>query len=406
MNIEGMLAKTVENDREEDDFRISRQKVKTMAHDNNHLLMTDNPWGPRPADNQKPDAAKPFGPKGPIPPKNWQSFNNGGGTPPFLNWLRQSGDNSQKIALGLLAVLLLWLASGLYRVEPEQQAIITRFGRYTDTVEEQGLNYHWPWPFETAQKLNVTFEQRLEIGFRGANGERLDTPEESEMLTGDANIVDIDFVVQWKIGTARDFLYNIRDPENTIKKVAESAMREIVGQHDLQDIITDQREDVANRVRANMQAILDSYQSGVSITQVLIQDASVPPPVLEAFEDVIRATQQAETNKNQAYKYRNEIVPRAQGDAIRLTKEAEGYKEQVVSQAKGEAKRFDDVYSVYVKSPAVTRSRLYIDAVQEVLEKNRVIITDGSGSAPVSFLNLNDLQRATPITPRSPSDKD
>ena len=364
------------------------------------VLMADNPWEPRSPDPKassgvKPDSTKPSTSGSRNNGKSWQDFK-GGNMPPFFDWLRQPGDGGRKVVLGIITLIILWLASGMYRVEPEQQAIITRFGRYTDTVEEQGLNYHWPWPFEAAEKVNVTFERRLEIGFLGANGERLDNPDESEMLTGDANIVDIDFVVQWKIGEAKDFVFNIRDPQNTIKKVAESAMREVVGQHDLQDIITDQREDVAVRVRKNMQATLDSYQAGVSITQVLIQDASVPPPVLEAFEDVIRATQEAETNKNKAYKYRNEIVPRAQGDAIRLTKEAEGYKEQVVAQANGEAKRFTDVYQVYAKAPAITRSRLYLQAIQDVLQKNRVIVTDGSGSAsPLSILNLNDLQRAT-----------
>lgn len=363
------------------------------------VLTTENPWAPRPGEKPRSDVGN-----GAPKDKEWPNFKpqgprrsgGGGGQPPIFKWLQQGDNYGSRILLGLLALVLLWLASGLYRVDPEQQAIITRFGRYMDTVEEQGLNYHLPWPFESVQKLNVTFERRLEIGFLGANGERMDNPDESQMLTGDANIVDIDFVVQWKIGNAKDFVFNIREPENTIKKVAESSMREVVGQNDLQDIITDRREDVAVRVRENMQSILDSYKAGVSITQVLVQDASVPGPVLEAFEDVIRATQEAETNKNQSYKYRNEIVPRAQGDAIRLIKEAEAYKAQVVSQANGEAKRFNDVYTVYRNAPDVTRSRLYLQAIQDVLQNSRTVVTDGSGtSSPLGILNLNDLQKRT-----------
>lgn len=360
------------------------------------VLTTENPWAPRPGGNKpkaEPGQSAPVNKERDPFRQTGPSRSGGGGEPPFLKWLQHNGNAGSKITLGLLALVLLWLASGIYRVDPEQQAIITRFGRYMDTVEEQGLNYHLPWPFESVQKVNVTFERRLEIGFIGMSGERMDNPDESQMLTGDANIVDIDFVVQWKIGNAKDFVFNIRDPENTIKKVAESAMREVVGQNDLQDIITDRREDVAVRVRENMQSILDSYKAGVSVTQVLVQDASVPPPVLEAFEDVIRATQEAETNKNKSYKYRNEIVPRAQGDAIRLIKEAEAYKAQVVAQANGEAKRFNDVYSVYRSAPDVTRSRLYLQAIQDVLQNSKTVITDSTGSSPLSILNLNDLQK-------------
>lgn len=377
------------------------RKVKTMTVSPS-VLAAENPWAPRPGDTKpKADPAE----TGNGQQNTWSAGfkpqgagrrTGGGGNqqPPFINWFRQNGQTGSKIVLGLIVLVLLWLASGLYRVDPEQQAIITRFGRYIDTVEEQGLNYHLPWPVENAQKLNVTFERRLEIGFMGTSGERMDNPDESQMLTGDANIVDIDFVVQWKIDNAKDFIFNIRDPENTIKKVAESSMREVVGQNDLQDIITDRREDVASRVRNNMQSILDSYKAGVAVTQVLVQDASVPGPVLEAFEDVIRATQEAETNKNKSYKYRNEIVPRAQGDAIRLIKEAEAYKSQVVAQANGEAKRFNDVYTVYRGAPDVTRSRLYLQAIQDVLQNSRTIVTDGNGtSSPLSILNLNDLHK-------------
>jgi membrane protease subunit HflK len=387
-------------------------KVKIMTQD----FMVENPWGnpgsSRPAsggqNGGQPSDTQPRKPTN-LPP-TWDAVlrnqrggrgggngggGQGGGQPPFFGKFQKSGD-IKDLPLGpiLLIVGALWLAGGVYRVQPEEHAIITRFGRYTETVEKQGLNYRLPWPVEDAQKVNVTFERRIEIGYTGQRGARLDKPDESQMLTGDANIVDLDFVVQWKVNNARDFAFNIRHPENTIKKVAESAMREVVGQNALQDIITDGREDVASTVRQTMQSILDSYKAGVSITQVLIQDASVPQPVLDAFEDVIRATQEAETKKNQGIRYRNEIVPRAQGEAIRLTKEAEAYKEQVVSRANGEAKRFLNVYSAYKQAPAVTRERLYIQAIQDVLQKSdKMLIDQGSGSNTVPYLDLNALRR-------------
>ena len=382
--------------------------MKFLAPVSSSLPMTDNPWGNLPPRNPGPGSNPPPPPKEPKDmPRHEMPRNGGSGIgnlPPFWHdWRNRFNGEGRMIAYAVGGVFLLWLASGLYRVEPEEQAIITQFGRYTGTVETQGLNYHLPWPIESAQKVNVTFERRLEIGFTGyGGGNRSDIPEESQMLTGDANIVDIDFVVQWKIADARHFVFNIREPENTIKKVAESAMREVVGQNDLQDIITDKREDIASRVRQTIQKVLDSYQSGVSISQILIQDASVPGPVLDAFEEVIRATQDAETRKNEAYKYRNQIVPRAQGEAIRLIKQAEAYKEQVVSKAQGEAKRFNNIYSVYKQSPAVTRERLYIQTMQDVLEGNQTMVVDGAnGAGPLPFLNLTNLRRGKATPPQT-----
>ncbi|HEY1096815.1 MAG TPA: FtsH protease activity modulator HflK [Alphaproteobacteria bacterium] len=366
-------------------------------------FIAENPWSNPGGNRPQNDGSSSPDPRSQRPgsnPPSWEKLRqqrSGGGSnlPPFWsNWQKRWGHDGAIAILIVIVLAVLWIGSGIYRVQPEEQAIITRFGRYTGTVEKQGLNYHWPWPIEDAQKVNVTFERRLEIGFMGAAGARMDNPDESQMLTGDANIVDLDFVIQWKVGDARDFVFNIREPENTIKKVGESAMREVVGQNYLQDIITDRREDVAVNVRKTMQSILDSYKSGVSITQVLIQDASVPQPVLDAFEDVIRATQEAETKKNQAYKYRNEIVPRAQGEAIRLTKEAEAYQQQVVSRANGEAKRFTNIYSAYKQSPGVTRERLYIDAIQDVLTNSDKMIIDNNGTGTLPYLNLNELRKA------------
>lgn len=356
----------------------------------------ENPWASQP--NRRP------------PPSSGPRRRNDK-TPPFgqMNNPFATGPRATPKLFAFMALVLvgIWLASGLYRVLPEENAVLLHFGKYTQTITEPGLHYHLPSPIETVLKPNVTFERRLELGYRGApfqGVDKQDIPEESMMLTGDANIVDLDFVVQWKVGDAKQFLFNIRDPEATLKRIAESAMREVVGQNELQDIITDRREEIAARVKGIMQDILKSYNAGVVVTQVLIQDASVPPPVLDAFEDVIRANQQAETMRNQALKYRNEIVPRAQGDAISMVKEAEGYKESIVAGAQGDAQRFEDIYKSYAQSKEVTRTRMYLDAWQSVLQNTDATILDSAKSGTVPYVNIDAMRRknetqAKEITP-------
>lgn len=349
----------------------------------------NNAWNGRP-NQQTPRNNRQGGGRNTPPP-----------TPPLFNEFKNmfGRDASPFRTFGglLILLILLWIASGLYRVQPEENGIILRLGKFTHTITDAGLHYHLPWPIETVIKENVTFERRIEIGYRGLpyGSAKDDIAEESMMLTGDANIVDLDFVVQWKVADAKQFLFNIREPEATLKRVAESAMREVIGQNNLQDIITDRREDIAARVKTIMQEIMDSYGSGIMITQVLLQDAGVPGPVKESYDDVRRAMQEAETMRNQALKYRNEIVPRAQGEAIRMVKEGEGYKEQVVSQAKGDAQRFIDIHKAYSNAKDVTRERLYIEAWEQVLKNNDVVILDGQKNGALPYVNLNEL-RAKP----------
>jgi modulator of FtsH protease HflK len=367
--------------------------------------MTDptNPWGV----HQPPRNNQPQRPQQKPQHSNWQDewqhfksqfAKNGHGG----NGANNAGPKNLPLPLIVAAVGLLWLAGGIYRVLPEENAVVLRFGKFVETVSDAGLHYHLPWPFETMQKLNVTMERRIEIGYRGGatiggmtqNASKLDVPEESLILTGDANIVDIDFVVQWKVADAKAFLFNIRNQEDTIKKVAESALREVVGQGNLQTIITEDRENVAIKTRKIMQDILAEYQSGVMVTQVLIQDASVPGPVLEAFEDVVRANQQAETMRNQALKFKNEIVPQAQGEAARMLREAEAYRSQVVSRAEGDVARFNDVYKAYANAKNVTRERMYVETMEAVLQNSQKIMLDGQGAGGrgvVPYVSLNDL---------------
>ncbi|MDB5477868.1 MAG: hflK [Alphaproteobacteria bacterium] len=353
----------------------------------------DNPWGVRPPGGESQQRKNPHG-------KRW----NGGRTPPpippFLRNLGQHGNSPFHIAIALAAIaVLLWLASGLYRVQPEENAVILRFGQYTETVTDPGLHYHLPWPLEDAAKENVMFERRIEIGFKGGDYDAAqeDVPEESMMLTGDANIVDLHFVVQWKVEDAKKFLFNIRMAEGTLKRVAESAMREVIGQNNLQDIITDKRADIAARSKKIMQDILNQYHSGIMTTQVLILSATVPEPVKEAYAEVTRANQEAQTKRNQALQYRNEIIPLAQGEAIRLNNEAQGYKLQIVSQAQGDAQRFLNVYQGYAAAKDVTRQRLYTETWEEVLKNNNTMIIDGGNgkAAPLSYLDLNALRNRT-----------
>jgi membrane protease subunit HflK len=346
-----------------------------------------NPWS-------QPSGA---GPRGPHFAGGFRPGKGGGQTPPPFSSGGFKGPQPPKSVFILAGIgfIALWVLSGLYRVLPEENAVIMRFGQYTNTIDQAGLHYHLPWPVETVIKPNVTFERRIEIGYRSMpfdDAQKQDVPEESLMLTGDANIVDLDFVVQWKIANAREFLFNIRDPQETLKRVAESAMREVAGQNKLQDIITDRREDVGARVRVIMQQILDTYGAGIMVSQVLIQNASVPSAVSAAFEDVIRASQDAETLKNQATRYRNEIVPRAEGDAIRLIKEAEAYRAQIVSQAKGDADRFTKVYGAYAQAKGVTRERLYLEAWDHMLKNSDAVLLDSKTGSSVPYVNVNELR--------------
>lgn len=350
-----------------------------------------NPWDLKVVDGKakKTGGKNDGGSNGQMPPdfdvllKQIQDKFSGGGS---------SNGSMIKIILGVL--LLLWLGSGFYLVNVNQHAVVQRFGRYVKTVTNQGLHYHLPYPIETVTKPNVTFERRIEIGqnlrsrLRGQSGN-----DESLMLTGDANIIDIDFVVQWFIGDAKNYLFNIRDPEGTIKKVAESAMREVVGQNDLQFIITGGRGTVATSVRNLMQEMLDDYQTGIMIKEVLIQDASVPSEVMDAFEDVIRADQDAETLRNQALQYQNDIVPKARGEAIQMLNAAKAYREQVINQANGDADRFNQVYSAYAQSKDVTRKRLYLETLEEVFANSSKVILDNEGGAGVlPYLPLDGLK--------------
>lgn len=306
-------------------------------------------------------------------------------------------------AFGALVLTILWLASGLYIVNPGEHAVIQRFGAWVRTEDAEGLKYHLPAPIENVSKFNVNEIRTMNIGFTGQVGRgsnaasSRDVPEESLMLTSDFNIVDLDFVVQWNISSAEDYLFNIENPENTLRKVAQSAIREVVGQTRMFPIITTERGAVADQSRAIMQKILDDYKSGINITQVLINSAEVHPDVQNAFQDVQSAKQDAEDVQNRAQAYREDIIPKARGAATRVVQEAEGYKQSAISRAVGDAARFNDVLTAYQSGQDVTKERMYIETMESVLKNaSKIILDDKAGKSVVPYLPLNEVNRIAP----------
>lgn len=274
---------------------------------------------------------------------------------------------------------LLWLASGVYVVQGNEQAVITRFGQLVRT-KGPGLGYHAPAPFERAELVEVTDLQRLDIG----GGTSDDRPNESQMLTADENIVDLDFTVQWRIVDPAKYLFNVSGQEATVGMVAESAMREVVGQTALDPIISTGRGQVQQRTLELMQSVLDSYDSGVRVVEVQIRTANPPEEVIAAFREVASAGQERESLINEANAYRNRVVNEAKGDASRIRQSAEGYRERVVREAEGAASRFNQVYAEYSQAPGVTRDRLYLETMERVLRQSNKVIIDGEGaSAPI-----------------------
>ncbi len=301
------------------------------------------------------------------------------------------------LALGLL-LWVGWPGSGWYLVQPDEQGVVLRFGKYERT-ETPGFKLKLPVPFETVALPRVTRVNEVTVGFvnsrRGGEQDTRDVLGESLMLTGDENIVDIDFSVFWLIKDAKDFLFNVRDPEGAVKAVAESAMREIVGKNNLEPIITRGREVVEQDTKDLIQETLDEYGAGILITQVQLAEAGPPERVIAAFRDVVNAGQEKVRSINEATAYRNQVVPEARGNAARLIQEAEGYRDSVIAESTGEAERFRLILEQYRLAPEVTRRRMYLETMEKVLERSDKIVIDGdSGEGVVPYLPLNELRRS------------
>jgi membrane protease subunit HflK len=319
--------------------------------------------------------------------------------------------NGRLIGLIALVAFGIWLASGFYRVQPDQQGVVLRFGAFQGYTYP-GLRYHIPWPVEHVLTPAVTRINRIEVGVRtpndrqfGGRGTRDEVPADyTLMLTGDENIIDINFSVFWRIKDASAYLFNTRHPDQTVRAAAESMMRQVIGRTPIQPALTEARASIEQDVASGTQAILDQYGSGVEITQVQLQTVDPPPAVIESFRDVQRANTDAERVRNEAESYRNDIVPRARGDAARVVAEAEGQKRASVADATGQAQRFLSVYQAYAAAKDVTLQRLYIDTMQDILSKTPSVVLDDQLKGIVPYLPLDNgsLPRA-PTAPAAPA---
>ena len=298
-----------------------------------------------------------------------------------------------------IVIITIYLGSGFYRVGTDEQGVVTRFGEYVRT-SEPGLHYHLPFPIEKVLKPKVTKVNRIEVGFRTSqsqfsqSSQARQVPEEALMLTGDENIVDLNFTVFWIIKDAKDFLFNIRNPEMTIKSVGESVMREKIGQTPIDPILSEGKSVVEEDAKNKLQEVLDYYNSGVLVTQVQLQKADPPELVIESYRDVQRAKTDEQRLKNEAESYRNDIIPRARGEAEQMLQKAEGYKQEVVAKSKGEAERFISVYNSYKSSKDVTRQRIYLETLEQTLGNiNKVIIDNDAQGGIVPYLPLPEIKK-------------
>lgn len=308
-----------------------------------------------------------------------------------------------------LAVVALWLLSGFYIVSPYEQGVVLRFGKFIGHTGA-GVNYHLPWPIETAYTPEVTRQQQINIGYKVVasdnNGPQTeDIPDESLMLTGDENIVDVNFTVFWQIKDANAYLFNvdlsIGKGDDTVKAVAESAMREVVGQERMDLIMTSDRESIQLKVRQLMQKTLDSYNAGIVVTDVKMQKADPPIDVREAYLDVQKALADQDRKRNEAEAYANTIIPQARGEAAQIVQDAEAYRARSIAEASGEAKRFTAILREYRKAPEVTRRRMYYETMSQVLGPMNKVIVDDAAKGVVPYFQLPPLSKTLPAAPKS-----
>jgi membrane protease subunit HflK len=350
------------------------------------------------------------GPRGGGP---WGGGNRGNGSgpgprgrgpqpPDFEELLRRGQDRFRRvlpgnfntrtwIALAAIAVVVLWLLNGFYTVAADEVGVVLRFGAYNRTTQP-GLNYHLPAPIEKALTPSVTRVNRTEIGYRSAEGTAAratatrQLPEEALMLTGDENIVDINFAVFWVIKDAKGYLFNIRNPDATVKSAAESAMREVIGETPIAQALAEGRGKIETDTHTLLQAILDAYGAGIEVTQVQLQRVDPPGPVIDAFRDVQRALADRERLRNEAEVYRNDIVPKARGAAAAVKQEAEAYRQEIIARSQGDAARFTSVYQAFKASQDVTLQRLYLETMEEVLKNSNKVVIDKSAQGSSGVL--------------------
>lgn len=371
---------------------VSRQlepqrPFSSLFYESNHLMALNEPqWGKRGNNDGPPDLDE-----------LWRRFNQrlnsmfggrgGSGSP--------QGPSSRQVGggFGLLAILVVvvWLASGFYIVDASQRGVVLRFGKFLE-VTQPGPRWHLPWPVESAEVVNISQVRTVEVGYR--NNVRSKVPTESLMLTDDENIVDLQFAVQYFLDSPEDFLFENRDvDEGAVRQVAESAIREIVGKSRMDFVLYEGREQIAVSAKSLMQQIMDRYKTGIVISQVTMQNAQPPEQVQAAFDDAVKANQDRERQKNEGQAYANDVVPRARGTASRLLEEAQGYQQRVIANSEGEASRFRQIVTEYNRAPGVTRDRLYLDMMQQVLGNSSKIVVDQKAGNNLLYLPLDKLMQ-------------
>ncbi|HKA39060.1 MAG TPA: FtsH protease activity modulator HflK [Burkholderiales bacterium] len=357
------------------------------------MSLNDPQWGRRP--NQGP----------PDLDEIWRDFNrklgglfgrrgggSAGGEPEGPDVRRFGG------GAGLLAgvVFLVWLASGFYIVYEGQRGVVLRFGKLSETTMP-GPRWHLPYPIESAEVVNVAGVRSVEVGYR--QNVKSKVLKESLMLTDDENIVDVQFAVQYILKSPTDYLFNNRSPEDTVLQAAETAIREIVGKSSMDFVIFEGRAEVAARAHKLMQEILDRYATGINISKVTMQNAQPPEQVQASFDDAVKAGQDRERQKNEGQAYANDVVPKAKGMAARLTQEAEGYRQRVIEQAEGDASRFRQIVTEYNRAPQVTRDRLYIEAMQQIMSNTTKVLVDQKGGNSLIYLPLDKIMQMSGTLP-------
>lgn len=296
------------------------------------------------------------------------------------------------IGLVVVVVVLLWLASGFYIVDASSRGVVLRFGKYLDTTEP-GPRWHMPYPIESVEVVSVSQVKTVEIGYRENVKNKM--LKESLMLTADENIIDIQFAVQYFLKEPKDYLFNNRKPDENVRQAAETAIREIVGKNKMDFVLYEGREQVAAATTKLIQDILDRYETGILVSKVTMQNAQPPEQVQAAFDDAVKAGQDRERQKNEGQAYANDVVPRAKGAAARLKEESEGYRQRVIANAEGDASRFKQVLVEYEKAPTVTRERMYIDMMEQVLTSSSKVMVDQKAGNSLLYLPLDKLIQST-----------
>lgn len=350
----------------------------------------------------------------------WQNTGGGGrgpwgnrpqGPQPNLDELMRKGQDRLKqilpggaggksgIMLLIVGALLLWAASGIYRVNTDEQGVVLRFGKAAEQPTLPGLHWHIPWPIETVLTPAVTVVNRVDVGFRQGmtqRGRPANLLNESLMLTGDENIVDVAFTIFWQIKDAKQYLFNIQSPqEDTVKSVAESVMREIVGKTPISRVLTEGRGEIQKEVTTRLQRALDDYNAGILVREVKLEKVDPPAQVIDAFRDVQAAEADRERFRNEAERYANQIIPEARGKANQILQEAEAYKEQIIAEAQGDAARFLSVYEEYKQARDVTKQRIYLETMETILkDMNKVIVDENAGTGVVPYMALPEIRRS------------